>query len=157
MQGFSDLVDALGGVTIEVPERIPFGPITASEPYGYFEAGSQRMDGAAALWYARSRFETTDYARMDRQRQVQEAMLAQFEPTNVLGKFRGIAEAGVQVISTDVPSVMLPRFVDMASKARSQPLTKLELVPGVPGVDTVYPDYESIHALVNAAVNPAEN
>ncbi len=155
MQGFSDLVDALGGVTIAVPERFPYGPITSSEPYGYFEAGSQRMDGAAALWYARSRFETTDYARMDRQRQVQEAMLAQFEPANVLGKFQGIAEAGAQVISTDVPAGLLPRFVHMASKARSQPLTKLELVPGVPGVDTVYPDYESIHALVNSTIHPA--
>jgi len=64
----------------------------------------------------------------------------------VIGKFQRVAKAGAQVVNTDVPSVMLPRFVDLAGKTKAQPITKLELVPGV--VETVYPDYAVIHDLV---------
>jgi LCP family protein required for cell wall assembly len=152
MQGFADLVDSLGGVTIDVPNRINIAPIEATEPYFTLQAGEQHMDGGTALWYARSRYETTDYERMERQRQVQEAIMQQFQPANVLSKFQGIAKAGVQVINTDVPTSMLGGFVDLATKARSQPITKLELVPEV--VDTVYPDYDIIHPLVQSTINP---
>jgi LCP family protein required for cell wall assembly len=150
MQGFADLVDSLGGVDIEVANDINIAPITASEPLFTIEAGSQHMDGATALWYARSRYETTDYDRMERQRQVQQAIITQFQPSNVLTKFQGIAEAGVQVVKTDVPSVMLPTLVDLATQARAMPITTLELVPGV--VETVYPDFDVIHALVDSTI-----
>jgi LCP family protein required for cell wall assembly len=152
MQGFADLVDSLGGVTIDVPAVTNIAPIEATEPYFTLEAGPQHMDGATALWYARSRYETTDYERMERQRQVQEAIVTQFTPANVLSKFQGIASAGVQVINTDVPQQMLPAFLDLAGKARALPITKLELVPGV--VETVYPDFDVIHALVQATLHP---
>lgn len=146
MQGFAQLVDALGGVEIDVPARTPIGSITNTEPDYWVEAGLQRFTGEQALWYGRSRFDALDYDRMERQRQVQEAIITQFEPANVIGKFQGVAEAGTQVVGTDIPSVMLPRFVDMARKTQAQPITKLELVPGV--VETVYPDYAVIHELV---------
>ena len=108
------------------------------------------MDGATALWYARSRFETNDFDRMERQRQVQEAILTQVEPSVVLSKFQGIVQAGAQVVSTDIPSVMLPGFVDMASRARTIPVTKLELVP--PTIDQNFPDYDLIHTLVQSSI-----
>jgi len=154
MQGFANLVDALGGVTIDVPVRTPIGSITETEPDYWLEPGPQRFDGQGALWYGRSRFDTTDFDRMARQRQVQEAILQQFEPANVLVKFQDIASAGVQVVGTDVPSVMLPGFVDLGTKARGQEVAKLELVP--PLIDNAYPDYEQIHALVGEAVNPPQ-
>lgn len=146
MQGFAQLVDALGGVEIDVPVRTPIGSITNTEPDYWVEPGPQRFTGEQALWYGRSRFDALDYDRMARQRQVQEAIITQFEPANVIGKFQGIASAGAQVVKTDIPSVMLPRFVALARQTRAQPITKLELVPGV--VETVYPDYAVIHQLV---------
>ena len=152
MQGFAQLIDSLGGIDIDVPERTALGSITESQPFAYVEAGPNHLDGNSALWYARSRFDTTDYARMARQRQVQEAVLTQFEPANVLTKFQGIAAAGVQVVSTDVPQVMVGEFVEMATKARGLPVRSLELVPGV--VDTLEPDYDQIHALVGSTIHP---
>ncbi|MBC7724667.1 MAG: LCP family protein [Burkholderiaceae bacterium] len=150
MQGFADLIDSLGGISIDVPARIPIGPITATEPYFYIEAGTQRFDGGTALWYARSRYETTDFARMERQRQVQEAVISQVDPATVLAKFQDIAKAGTQVVHTDIPQVMLGGFVDMASKGRSIPVTKLELVP--PTIDQNNPDYDLIHGLVTDSI-----
>jgi LCP family protein required for cell wall assembly len=150
MQGFASLVDSLGGVEITVPREINIAPITASEPLFTLQAGEQHMDGGTALWYARSRYETTDYDRMERQRQVQQAIITQFQPANVLTKFQGIAEAGVQVVSTDVPSAMVPTLVDLATRARALPITTLELVPDV--VDTVYPDFDIIHPMVDETI-----
>lgn len=153
MQGFAELIDSLGGVTVTVPKRIAIAPITALKPYFWLNAGTQHLDGGTALWYARSRYNTTDYERMSRQRQVQEAMLTEFAPANVLSKFQAVAKAGAQVVKTDVPSAMLPQFIALAAKAKALPISRLELVPGV--VDTTHPDYRVIRALVQSTITGA--
>jgi len=150
MQGFSDLIDALGGIDIAVADPVTLGK-NGDQPIGTIPAGAQHMDGYTALWYARSRYNTTDYARMERQRQVQEAMLVQFEPANVLTKFQAVADAGAQVVSTDIPQGMLGPFVDLAAKARAIPVVSVELTPDS-GVVTAHPDYTMIHALIDAAL-----
>lgn len=157
MQGFSDLIDALGGVEINSLCRYPIGgaedrngqPIQVE---GWIEPGLQTMDGFTALWYARARHGTNDYDRMARQRQVQEAVLKQFEPLNVLTRFQAIADAGAQVVKTDIPQGMLAYFAQLGQKARALPVAKLELVP--PTVDEVSPDFEGIRSLVDAALAP---
>lgn len=151
MQGFEELIDALGGVTIDVATDLQLG-MNGRPPIGVIEAGTQHMDGATALWYARSRYNTTDFDRMSRQRQVQEAILAQAEPGNVLSKFQAVAAAGAEVVKTDIPQPMLGRFVDLAAKSRELPITELELVP--PTFDNVEPDFDAIHTAVADAVAP---
>ena len=151
MQGFAELIDALGGVTIDVPARTAFGGITGKTPDGFFEAGTQKMNGAAALWYARTRYDGSDFQRMARQRQVQTAMLKQFQPSTVLLKFQDIAKAGAQVVKTDVPTAALAGFVDLAEKSRTKRVTRLDLVP--PGFDPSRPDYAKLHAAVAAATS----
>jgi anionic cell wall polymer biosynthesis LytR-Cps2A-Psr (LCP) family protein len=90
---------------------------------------------------------------MARQSQIQEAVLAQFNPANVLSKFQEVAAAGSQVVKTDIPQSMLGYFVDLASKTKQLPITAVELVPEN-GVDPEEPDYEYIRQLVSAAVFP---
>lgn len=158
MQGFAQLIDALGGVEIEVTERVSLGSNTfddgsPADPIGYIEPGVQHMDGQTALWYARSRYGTTDYERMARQRQVQEAILRQMEPANVLLKFQGIAQAGSQVVSTDIPQSMLGYFVELAAKTKELPLTKIDFVPPLIE-EEASPDFASIQATVDAALVP---
>ncbi len=86
MKGFADVIDALGGVDINVQERLPKGgPAYDGQPvddwaFGWIEPGQQHMDGDTAQWYARSRYTTSDFDRMRRQRELQEAILAQFTP-----------------------------------------------------------------------------
>jgi anionic cell wall polymer biosynthesis LytR-Cps2A-Psr (LCP) family protein len=150
MQGFSDLIDALGGVEITVENPVLIGK-NGSAPIGEIAAGTQHMDGYTALWYARSRYQTDDYARMQRQRQVQEAILVQFEPANVLSKFQAVATAGAQVVKTDIPRAMLSTFVALAAKTRGQPVTKVELTPDS-GIVPAYPDYDLIHSMIDAAL-----
>jgi anionic cell wall polymer biosynthesis LytR-Cps2A-Psr (LCP) family protein len=83
---------------------------------------------------------------MQRQHQVQEAILQQFDPANLLSKFEAVAKAGAQVVSTDIPQPMLGYFVDLAGKSRVLPVDKLEIVP--PLIDVQYPDIAYIHQVV---------
>ncbi|WP_157001516.1 LCP family protein [Agromyces laixinhei] len=154
MAGFEQMIDALGGVTVTVPEDVP---IHADETFTtvaeWIPAGEQHLDGYHALWYARSRHGTSDYDRMARQRQIQEAVLAQFNPANVLAKFQEIAAAGSQVVKTDVPQGSLGYFVDLAGKTKELPIIDVELVPEN-DVDPEDPDYEYIRQLVQQSVYP---
>jgi LCP family protein required for cell wall assembly len=76
-EGFVELVDAVGGIEIDVPKRIvdrqypthDGGTIEIS-----FEPGRQEMDGERALQYARTRHQDDDYGRASRQQQVMEAL-----------------------------------------------------------------------------------
>ncbi|WP_350347333.1 LCP family protein [Agromyces sp. G08B096] len=154
MAGFQQLIDSLGGVTINVPEDVP---IHADETFTtvaeWIPAGEQHLDGYHALWYARSRHGTSDYDRMARQLQIQEAVLAQFNPANVLTKFQDVAAAGAQVVKTDVPQSMLGYFVNLAGKTKELPIVDVELVPDN-GFDPEDPDYEYARQLVQQAVAP---
>ncbi|KPG81347.1 LCP family protein [Frigoribacterium sp. RIT-PI-h] len=158
MQGFVDLIDALGGIQVDVQQRIPIngGVDRNGQPInvdGWIEPGEQKLDGYHALWYARARHGTSDYDRMSRQREVQQALLSQFQPATVLSKFQAVASAGVQTVDTDIPQGALAAFVDLAAKAKSQQITSLELVP--PTYDNVYPDYDAMRAAVAQATTSA--
>lgn len=153
MQGFAQLVDALGGVEIEVPAGgVPLG-VNGFEQTGFIEPGLQRMDGATALAYARSRYNTTDYDRMARQRQLQEAILRQMDPATVLLSFQGIAAAGTQVVRTDIPQSMLGYFVELGDKTKDLPLDKIDFVPPLVEEESA-PDFDLIRAAVDSALVP---
>lgn len=151
MAGFQSLIDALGGVKINVKERLPIGgDANGYGVEGYIEPGVQVMNGFTALWYARSRYSTSDYDRMLRQRELQTAILKQFTPTNVATRFGEVAAASSNILRTDIPKSMMGTFADLALKARKQKPVTVELTP--PNVDPFYPDYEVIRQLVADAV-----
>jgi LCP family protein required for cell wall assembly len=154
MQGFADLIDALGGVDVTVTDRIPIGgDEDLNGVVEWIEPGQRHLDGYHAQWYARARHGSSDYDRMARQRQLQDAILKQVNPVNVVSKFQDIAKAGAQVMKTDIPQSMLGYFVDLGMKTRKLPVGQLELVP--PTIDPTDPDYTHIHQLVKQALAPA--
>lgn len=119
MAGFASLIDALGGLTVDVgPERIPIGGITPSgrlvRPDGYIEPGVQQLNGAQALAFARSRTGTSDYKRMGRQRCLIQYILQQKSPTDLLTNFQDIATATTNSVATNIPQEVLPALVSLA-------------------------------------------
>jgi polyisoprenyl-teichoic acid--peptidoglycan teichoic acid transferase len=85
--GFRELIDAIGGVEIDVPKRIlsnrfdcPYKPARCRNWDGWrFEKGTQRMDGRRALVYSRIRTNRldpsdTDISRGTRQQAVADAV-----------------------------------------------------------------------------------
>lgn len=160
MHGFASLIDALGGVEIDVAERLPKGggPAYEGQPVdewatGWIEAGPQRMNGDTAQWYARSRYTTSDFDRMERQRILQQAILAQFTPQTVLTRFQDVAAAGADIVETDLPQSLIPFLADLALKAKEQPVTTIELTPEN-GIDEYEPDFAYVQELVRTALHP---
>ncbi|WEK13789.1 MAG: LCP family protein [Candidatus Microbacterium phytovorans] len=159
MDGFAALIDALGGVDITVAERLPTGALhknadgSLSGIKGWIEAGAQHMDGDTAQWYARSRYTTSDYDRMKRQRQLQAAILDQFTPATVLTRFQDISKAGSEIVHTDIPASMLSYLADLAVKAKEQEVSTIELTHEN-GVDPDSPDFAYIHELVDETLHP---
>ena len=154
LKGFQQLVDAVGGVKLNVMDRIPIGgvggPVT-----GYIEPGYQRLDGFQTLWFARSREGADDYSRMARQKCVMGAMLDQLSPQVVVTRFEQIAKAGKAVVSTDLPASELATFMDLALKARALPVSTVSFVP--PMINTAEPDIALVREKVAAAIEKSQS
>lgn len=86
-QAFIDVVDALGGITVEVQSLIN-DPSFPDMNYGfdplYLEPGEQSLDGYTALQYARTRHGDNDYERGERQLQVIAAVRDKLSQPTVL-------------------------------------------------------------------------
>jgi LCP family protein required for cell wall assembly len=96
MAGFVKVIDALGGVTVNVRKAVP----TPGNPPGslhtvppVIEAGVQYMDGTTALAYVRSRKADTDYQRARRQRDVLGALARQVGLADALSGYSAVTSA----------------------------------------------------------------
>jgi LCP family protein required for cell wall assembly len=102
---FKQAVDAVGGITIDVPAGFTDNEYPAGEcdegNCGYetvhFNAGVQHMNGATALIYARSRHgnngQGSDFARSRRQQQIIVALKDQIESVGGFGKLPDVINA----------------------------------------------------------------
>jgi LCP family protein required for cell wall assembly len=158
LKGFQQIVDAIGGVTVNINQPIPIGGNTdlGIPPDGYLEPGpNRRLNGFEALWFARGRYGLDDYNRMERQRCMIEAIVDEADPVNLLRRYEALAEAGKKLIRTDIPSKLLPAFVDLTLEVQDSPLRSVvfrssdQFYPGDP-------DFDWVHATVDKALRPPE-
>lgn len=155
IDGLQKLIDALGGVTVNVNERLPIaGNTEGKKPDGYLKVGpDQHLDGYHAMWYARSRSESTDYDRMGRQSCLMKAVLDQASPQTVLTRFESIADASGQMVVSDIPQGMLPAFVDLAINMRDANINRVVFTNGKHGFVSANPDYDLVRKQVDAAIH----
>jgi LCP family protein required for cell wall assembly len=154
LAGFESLINAVGGIDVDVTERVPIGG-EGSKIHGWIEPGKQHLDGFHALWYGRSRATTSDYDRMARQRCVMTAMVNQLSPTGLLEHFQSIAAASKKVVSTDIPVGDLSTFVTLGQDAKSQKISSVQFVP--PLITPKHPDFSVIRSTVARAVSDSEH
>ncbi|MGK5738666.1 LCP family protein [Micromonospora sp. URMC 103] len=115
--GFKEIVDALGGVNIDVEKG--FTTAYALNGSRTFPTGPQTMNGAAALDYARERhaFADGDFARIRHQQQVIKAILDKAASGGTLaspGKLNSFVKATADAVAVD-KSLSL---VDLAMEMR---------------------------------------
>lgn len=133
LNGFVDLVNAVGGVWVNVPYRIhddsyPLENGTASEVLD-IRAGCRHLDGHYALAFARSRHQDSDYGRMTRQQLVLEALARQVDPISLIMQVPQLLSiAGTNVRTTFRPQDMglLLRFAATVDRAN---VTNVEFFP----------------------------
>ncbi len=122
-QAFTDLVDEIGGIDIDVEETID-DPLYPDANYGYdpltIEAGEQHFDGELALKYARTRHTGNgDFDRARRQQQVILAILEKATQPAVLTRLVSKApELYAMVEASSSTDLKLDQAVALAGLAR---------------------------------------
>jgi LCP family protein required for cell wall assembly len=148
MQGFTEVIDAVGGVTLELAQSVPLPPSLPGErPLpASVGPGLVDMDGAMAIAYARSRSADSDYQRMGRQRQLLAALGSQVtaaEAISGFGKVTGVLDDSMRTsLSSNEFSALLDRLGDNAAIQES-----VGLVP--PLIEPGSPDYPVIQQIVD--------
>ena len=154
--GFQQLVDAIGGVTVNINEPIAINGNTDAgiPPTGYLEPGpEQHLDGFHALWYSRGRWGSDDYQRMLRQRCMVNAIIEEADPLNVLRRYQALAKAGEEILRTDVPRELMPAFVDLALRVKEKKVRSIAFVSS----DKFFsgdPDFAWMQSVVAKALEP---
>jgi LCP family protein required for cell wall assembly len=119
LTGFADVVDAFGGVSLNVVVPVD-GPLYDVETGGYemvrIPAGHQRLDGGHALAYARSRYGSSDYVRMGRQRCILDSMAAQADLLSLFPKIDALTEVIEANLATDLPVDLIPELIRLTPR-----------------------------------------
>jgi len=91
---FVEFVDNIGGLDIFVPKRLYDSEYPEWKWYTTFvlDAGSQHLDWATALKYARSRHSTSDFSRAGRQQQIIKAIIDKLTKWEELSKVSRVKE-----------------------------------------------------------------
>jgi len=118
--GFKDIVDTLGGVTINVDKNLV--DTTYPTPSGGYQTlrvkkGVQNMNGEAALKYSRSRHSTSDFDRAARQQKVIMAIKEKaFKMETILNptKVAGLIDALGNHLKTDIQLWEIQRLVEIS-------------------------------------------
>lgn len=104
-QGFKGIVDAVGGVTVDVP--FDFWERSDVDYYKkiHFKQGQQNLDGEEALAYVRMRKQDPngDYGRAARQRQLLAAVAQKLNSASTVFKIKDLTTVVGKYIKTDIP------------------------------------------------------
>lgn len=171
-EGFKQAVDSVGGVDINVSERLydPFYPRGTGYEVLNIPPGQTHMNGELALKYARSRETTTDF---DRSRRQQEVMMALREKALSLqyltnpGKISGVLDILGNRLKTDLSLGETQRLAKIVRDIPSTAVTSKVIdnsnllydTTGPGGAYILLPkagDYSDIRAFASELVNGAE-
>ena len=150
--GFKDIVDAVGGIDINVPYRIYDIKAANNHPSAALvKKGPRHLDGAHALTFVRAReqFANQDFTRMKDQQLFMKALAKKILSMNLLS-MPGLASSASRNIHTDLS---IPQIVGLALNFRGMNDKMLQSVtmPGSPqtigGVSYVVPDVAGLAAL----------
>ncbi|HWQ60787.1 MAG TPA: LCP family protein [Negativicutes bacterium] len=127
---FSKIVDAVGGVDINVEKRMYY-----RDPYDDlvidFKAGPQHMDGKAAIKYVRYRGEDGDIGRIERQQKFIKALLEQVTSPAIIVRVPAIIREVSDAVRTNMSTSEMLSMAKLLNDAQKNGL-KTDMVPGRP-------------------------
>lgn len=166
-EGFEEIIDALGGIDVEVPEAVYDPYYSETElPGDYFpvdwDPGVHHMDGRHALAYARVRFSSDDLDRIQRQQRVIFATLEKAASLNVFDvtKAPSLWSQYKDTIQTDVSDFYIPQYAALAAKVQDN-LVAISIGPATTpfttrgGAQVLIGDDESIQAIMDSVFKDA--
>jgi polyisoprenyl-teichoic acid--peptidoglycan teichoic acid transferase len=160
MDGFRRVINAIGGITIDVERRIPIGGKTDANgrtlerPSSYLEPGTRKLGGYDLLWYGRSRYGADDYDRMERQRCILGAIAKQADPFELLKHFKRFSDVAKQIVLTDIPVDALPELLTLGGKGKAAKVTAVTFVRSA-SFSPSSPDFAHMRSTVADAIEEA--
>jgi len=163
---FIKIVDELGGVevAVECPLHDTFpDPSDPEESTVDIDLlpGIHRLDGQHALWYARSRWSTSDFDRHRRQQQVLRGLYQQVMSLDIIPKIPGLWSVVQETISTDLGLDEMLYLGAIGSRLETTDVKSSFVGRGVVeswtapnGGYVLVPDYEALEGLVREALAP---
>lgn len=159
LQGFVALVDAIGGVTFDVPIDMNYED-PYQDLYIHFSAGTQHLSGSQALKVVRFRhnsdgsgYGSEDIGRMETQQNFLKAVAKQVLRVENLGKVDQFVKIFQTYVETDLTVGNLAwlgkEAIGMGSEAIS-----FSTLPGEWHSPYIYLDQEAVLTLVNEYLNP---
>lgn len=150
MQGFLQLIDALGGVTVNVTKQIPMPGNVPGAPTQYPDTigpGVIHMDGSTALGYVRSRHADSDYQRTRRQRELLAALAQQISLADVIARYTEVVGAVGGTLRTSLSPDELADTLALVG-GETAIVESVGLVP--PLVNVRRPDFQQMAEIVGA-------
>lgn len=152
-QGFQELVDAIDGITVDVPHTI-LDAEYPTDDNGYMrlliEPGLQRMDGLTALRYARTRHADSDFGRAERQQQVIQAALNELRGRGLLGQIEAAPQLLTALrasVKTSMPIDDLGTLQGLAALAQEIGTDRIRRFTISPDTVALDPNYDNVYDL----------
>ena len=145
--GFVKLVDAIGGITINIDKELPMPEKLRCSNYRLTPTigpGVTYMDGTKALGYVRSRYADSDYQRMERQRILLQTIADEIGLDDLLLRFGELADAVKDNVRTTM-TVEEARTL-LATLQNTAAFESVGLSP--PLIQPSRPDYVEVKALM---------
>jgi LCP family protein required for cell wall assembly len=130
-KAFRDVVNALGGVRVDVPTALDDPYFPAGESTGmmhiHIDAGWQPFDGERALEYARSRETTSDFDRSRRQQLVMLAVRQRVLSVNAIPKLLSLLAALQDNIRTNLRPGDMQQLADLAGRIKVEDIRRVAI------------------------------
>ena len=151
--GFQNIVDTLGGVTIDVEKRISVSG-EGSLPAVTLQPGKQRLNGVQALAYVRFRNDSeADFGRMRRQQQFIKALANETLQAKSILKLPQLAEQIARFVRTDMTITKALSFAQRATSLDMEEVNSVTLKGSarmINGVSYVLLDEELLLETINS-------
>ena len=129
-KGFQKVVDAMGGIDINVEKRMFY-----EDPYDNLvidlSPGMQHMDGRTAIQYVRYRDEEGDIGRIKRQQHFIQAVQEKLMSSSIVVRLSDMVKAVTALIKTDMSTTEMLNLGRSLQQASKQGL-KMDTIPGTP-------------------------
>lgn len=133
IHGFTKIIDALGGVDIDVEKRMYYEDPWDDDGGLYIDLqpGMQHMDGKTAVTYVRYRDEEGDIGRIRRQQKFMKAVMDKLVSPAIIPRLPSMVSAMYDAVETDMSISELLSFMGTLQEAKDNGL-KSEMLPGKP-------------------------
>ena len=133
VHGFTKIIDALGGIDIDVEKRMYYEDPWDDDGGLYIDLqpGMQHMDGKTAVTYVRYRDEEGDIGRIRRQQKFMKAVMDKLVSPTIIPRLPSIVSAMYDAVETDMSISELLSFLGTLQEAKNNGL-KSEMLPGKP-------------------------